>query len=134
MTDEVSPAELARRSRAFAPAMAEHLTVTPLRRFDALSEQLGADLLVKCEHLQRTGSFKGRRALAKLLTLTAAQRERGVVTASTGNHGLGVANALATLGGTGEVSVPETAEPAKVAALERFGVRGRHRAAAAGGV
>ncbi|HEV7651993.1 MAG TPA: threonine/serine dehydratase [Actinophytocola sp.] len=132
--DSVSAAELARRSRAVAPAVAEHLTVTPLRRFAALSDELGADLLVKCEHLQRTGSFKPRGALAKLLTLTAGERERGVVTASTGNHGLGVANALAALGGSGHVFVPDTAEPTKVAALERFGVRVHPRAAEAGAV
>jgi threonine dehydratase len=126
--------ELARRSRAVAPAVAEHLTVTPLRRFAALSDELGVDLLVKCEHLQRTGSFKARGALAKLLTLSQAERARGVVTASTGNHGLGVANALATLGGTGHVFVPDTAQPTKVAALERFGVRVHSRAAEAGAV
>ena len=131
---DVSEAELARRSRAVAPAVAEHLTVTPLRRFAALGDELGVDLLVKCEHLQRTGSFKARGALAKLLTLSQDERSRGVVTASTGNHGLGVANALATLGGTGHVFVPDTAQPTKVAALERFGVRVHSRAAEAGAV
>jgi len=131
---DVSEQELARRSRAVAPAVAEHLTVTPLRRFAALSTELGVDLLVKCEHLQRTGSFKARGALAKLATLTPDERARGVVTASTGNHGLGVANALATLGGTGHVFVPDTAQPTKVAALERFGVRVHSLAAEAGAV
>jgi threonine dehydratase len=131
---DVSAAGLARRSWAVAPAVAEHLTVTPLRRFAALSDELGVDLLVKCEHLQRTGSFKVRGALAKLLTLSEDERARGVVTASTGNHGLGVANALATLGGTGHVFVPDTAQPTKVAALERFGVRVHRRAAEAGAV
>jgi threonine dehydratase len=126
--------ELVRRSRAVAPAVAEHLTVTPLRRFAALSDELGVDLLVKCEHLQRTGSFKVRGALAKLLALSEDERASGVVTASTGNHGLGVANALATLGGTGHVFVPDTAQPTKVAALERFGVRVHSRAAEAGAV
>jgi threonine dehydratase len=60
--------------------------------------------------------------MAKILTLTDEQRERGVVTASTGNHGLGVGNALATLGGHGLVYLPENASPSKVAALRRLGL------------
>jgi threonine dehydratase len=79
-------------------------------------------VLVKCEHLQCTGSFKARGAMAKILTLTDAERSRGVVTASTGNHGLGVGNALATLGGHGIVYLPENASPSKVAALRRLGL------------
>jgi threonine dehydratase len=67
--------------------------------------------LLKCEHQQKTGSFKVRGALAKLLSLSAAQRERGVVAASSGNHGLGVAYALSVLGGTGFICVPEHASP-----------------------
>ena len=77
---------------------------------------------MKCEHLQRTGSFKARGSMAKILTLTDEQRERGVVTASTGNHGLGVGNALAALGGRGLVYLPENASPSKVAALRRLGL------------
>ena len=116
------PAEAAQRSEQVAPALREHLPPTPFVRYDAFSEELGADVLVKCEHQQRTGSFKARGALAKILTLTDAQRQAGVVTASTGNHGLGVGNALAALGGHGIVYLPETAAPGKVAALRRFGL------------
>ncbi|SDM60739.1 threonine/serine dehydratase [Allokutzneria albata] len=115
--------DIARRSQEIAPKLLEHLTVTPLLPFSALGAHLGADLLVKCEHLQRTGSFKARGALAKTLTFTSEQRRRGVVTASSGNHGLGVANALAALGGQGVVFVPENASPVKVAAIERLGAR-----------
>jgi threonine dehydratase len=89
------------------------------------SEELGAEVLVKCEHQQRTGSFKARGAMAKILTLSDEQREAGVVTASTGNHGLGVSNALATLGGRGIVYVPENASASKVAAIRRFGIEVR---------
>ncbi|TWD79147.1 L-threonine ammonia-lyase [Kribbella amoyensis] len=113
---------VAERAHAVAPRLREHLPVTPLSRFAAFSEELGAEVLVKCEHQQRTGSFKARGSMAKILTLTDEQRQRGVVTASTGNHALGVGNALASLGGHGIVYLPENASPSKVAALRRFGL------------
>lgn len=118
----LSPAEAAERSERVAPRLREHLPPTPFVRFGAFSDELGAEVLVKCEHLQRTGSFKARGSMAKILTLTDEQRERGVVTASTGNHGLGVGNALAALGGRGLVYLPENASPSKVAALRRLGL------------
>jgi threonine dehydratase len=118
----LSPTEVAERSERVAPLLRPHLPPTPFVRFGAFSDELGAEVLVKCEHLQRTGSFKARGSLAKILTLTDAQRQAGVVTASTGNHGLGVGNALATLGGHGIVYLPENASPSKVAALRRLGL------------
>jgi threonine dehydratase len=118
----LTPAAAAGASERVAPRLREHLPPTPLVTFGAFSEELGAEVLVKCEHLQRTGSFKARGSMAKILTLTDEQRERGVVTASTGNHGLGVGNALATLGGRGLVYLPENASPSKVAALRRLGL------------
>jgi len=117
-----SPAEAAERSERVEPKLREHLPLTPFVRFGAFSDELGAEVLVKCEHLQRTGSFKARGAMSKILTLTDEQRQAGVVTASTGNHGLGVGNALATLGGHGIVYLPENASPSKVAALRRLGL------------
>ncbi|MGW7681960.1 pyridoxal-phosphate dependent enzyme [Kribbella sp. NPDC054772] len=118
----ITPAEVADRAERVAPALREHLRLTPFVRYDAFSDDLGAEVLVKCEHQQRTGSFKARGALAKILTLTDAERAAGVITASTGNHGLGVGNALATLGGHGIVYLPENAAPGKVAALRRLGL------------
>ncbi|TCC40029.1 pyridoxal-phosphate dependent enzyme [Kribbella capetownensis] len=118
----LSPAEAAERSERVAPKLREHLPLTPFVRYGAFSDELGAEVLVKSEHLQRTGSFKARGSMAKILTLTDEQRQAGVVTASTGNHGLGVGNALATLGGHGIVYLPENASPSKVAALRRLGL------------
>ncbi|HEY3556686.1 MAG TPA: threonine/serine dehydratase [Kribbella sp.] len=118
----LTPADLAERSERIAPQLREHLPPTPFVRFGALSDELGADVVVKCEHQQRTGSFKARGSMAKILTLSDEQRQAGVVTASTGNHGLGVGNALATLGGHGIVYLPENAAPGKVAALRRLGL------------
>ncbi|MFI5730780.1 pyridoxal-phosphate dependent enzyme [Kribbella sp. NPDC051587] len=117
----VSAAEIADRSRGIAPSLHEYLPPTPLLPFHGFSADLGVDVLAKCEHLQRTGSFKARGALAKILTLTDEEREAGVVTASSGNHGLGVANALALLGGRAIVYLPENASSSKVAALQRLG-------------
>lgn len=113
--------QVAMRTDAVAATVGEHTVQTPLDEFAAASEECGARILVKCEHLQHTGSFKVRGAIAKVSSLDEDRRARGVVAASTGNHGLGVAYALARLGGTGFVCVPENASPVKVAAIRRLG-------------
>jgi threonine dehydratase len=105
------PAELA----AAAEAVASRLAPTPLVR----APGLGADVWLKLESLQPTGSFKVRGALAALSALGASD---AVVTASAGNHGLGVAWAATALGRRATVVVPANASPAKLAALERFDV------------
>jgi threonine dehydratase len=117
--------QVAARTRALSAAIREHTVVTPLVRIPTATESGGAEILLKCEHQQRTGSFKVRGALAKLLSLSRDERDRGVVAASTGNHGLGVAYALAALGGQGVVCVPEHASPVKVAAIRRYGAEVR---------
>ena len=71
---------------AAAQRLKGHIERTPLRRSRTLSEVTGADVWVKFENLQFTASFKERGALNKLLTLTAPERERGVIAASAGNH------------------------------------------------
>ena len=76
----------------------------------------------KCENLQRTGSFKIRGALNKLLLLSSEQRERGVVTSSTGNHGLAVAEALRLTSGRGTVVVSASASPYKIERLTKAGL------------
>ncbi len=73
------------------------------------SQMTRAEVYFKCENLQHTGSFKARGALNKILSLSDAERERGIVTASTGNHGAACAFALRQVGATGIVFVPETA-------------------------
>ncbi len=96
-------------------AVSARLAPTPLVR----APGLGEDVWLKLESLQPTGSFKVRGALAALSALPAAE---AVVTASAGNHGLGVAWAATALGRRATVVVPENASPAKLAALERFDV------------
>ena len=93
---------------------------TPLEYAFGLSE--AAQVYLKLENLQATGSFKLRGALNKLLALDQAQRRKGIVTASTGNHGLAVAYALSTLGMRGSIYLPENPSPQKLAMLRRYDV------------
>jgi threonine dehydratase len=106
---------------AAAAVVAARLAPTPL----VPSPALGDDVYLKLESLQPTGSFKVRGALAALTRTGNAP----VVTASAGNHGLGVAWAAAALGTSATVVVPETASPAKVAALQALPVTLEQRGA-----
>ena len=81
----------------------------------------GADLRLKLENRQHTGSFKARGAFSKLLALPAAQRAAGVITASTGNHGAAVAYASREIGLSARVVVPDNADPGKVARIRSLG-------------
>ena len=94
---------------------------TPLLRSAWLSRESGCEVYLKLENLQHTGSFKLRGAFNKLLSLTPAQRERGVITASSGNHGAALAYALQALNANGTIYVPADASPAKIAAIRAFG-------------
>lgn len=86
---------------------------TPLVRSAGLGARAGADAWLKCENLQRTGSFKLRGATNALAALSAEQRARGVVASSAGNHGLGLAHAARTLGVRARIFIPSTAPDVK---------------------
>jgi threonine dehydratase len=94
---------------------------TPLIHTAILSKQSGARVYLKLENLQETGSFKVRGAANRLLSLSAAERARGVVTVSTGNHGRGVAYIAQQLGLRAVICVPEQVLPHKVAAMRQLG-------------
>lgn len=98
-----------------------HLYRTPLFHSPTLSRMTNTTLSLKCENLQRTGSFKTRGALNALLLLDDEARSRGVVTFSAGNHGQGVAFAAQMLGVKATVYMASTAVPAKVAAIRGYG-------------
>ena len=85
-----------------------------------------ANVHFKLENLQHTGSFKLRGAMNKMLSLSPAQRDRGVVTASTGNHGAAVAYGLGKLGGRAIVFVPQNASHVKIQVVERLGAEVHH--------
>ena len=98
-----------------------HIRETYLEYSPHYSALSGANVYFKCENLQHTGSFKARGAVNKVLSLTKAERARGVVTASTGNHGAAVAYALRAVGAHGIVFVPDSADPAKLALIRQRG-------------
>ncbi len=103
-----------------------YLFRTPLRRSFLLSERIGADVFLKMENWQVTGSFKARGALNRMAPLDAAERARGIVTASAGNHALGVAYAARVLSiSPATIFVPGTAPRAKLDKLAEFPVEVR---------
>ena len=96
---------------------------TPLIYSPYLSELSGAEVWLKLENQQPTGSFKVRGALNKILSLTAAEKKQGIVAASAGNHALGVARAVQAVGAVqADIFVPVNAPQAKVDKLRRFPV------------
>jgi threonine dehydratase len=98
-----------------------HIERTPLRRSRYLSDLTGGEVWLKLESLQPTGSFKVRGALYKLMQLAKQRPEHGVVTASAGNHGLGLAYAAEILNFSPvTIIVPETAPRTKIEKLQRF--------------
>ncbi|CAN5810058.1 threonine ammonia-lyase [soil metagenome] len=102
--------------------LAPYLTATPCRQYPTLGAALpGATLWVKHENMQPTGSFKVRNGLATVTALDTAQRARGVVGASTGNHGLGLAYAGQALGVAVTICVPRVNNPEKNAAMRAWG-------------
>jgi threonine dehydratase len=105
--------------QAAAERIKDYVVRTPMERSPLLSDMVGADVWLKFECFQLTGSFKLRGALNALALL--GDRGAQVVTASAGNHGLGVARAAALMGAEATVVVPETASLAKVDALRRSG-------------
>jgi threonine dehydratase len=94
---------------------------TPLVYSPALSDAAGVAVYFKCENLQRTGAFKIRGALNKVRAFVEAGEVRGVITASSGNHGQAVAYAAREYGLRCTVVVPETVVPVKEAAIRAFG-------------
>ncbi len=108
---------------AAADRIGPHVVRTPLLPAEALSERVGASIAIKAEHRQRTGSFKLRGALNAILALGPDDRARGVVTASSGNHGIACATAAGLAGVEATIYLPDGASAAKVAAIGRLGAR-----------
>ena len=96
---------------------------TPLVLSQGLSERAGANVYLKLENAQHTGSFKVRGAANRLLHLTEEERRNGVVTVSTGNHGKAVAYVARRLGIRAVVCVPDLVLPHKVEAMQRLGAQ-----------
>ena len=97
-----------------------HVRETPLEYSYILNKLTGSEAYLKLENIQVTGSFKARGALNKILILPKSSAK--IITASTGNHGLGVANALTVVKREGTIYLPKNASSAKVEAIQARGV------------
>jgi threonine dehydratase len=97
------------------------ISPTPMLRSRVLSDLVGGPVFLKCENLQRTGSFKIRGAYLRIARLTDAERARGVVAASAGNHAQGVAHAASLLETKSTVFMPEGAPLPKIQATRDYG-------------
>ncbi|MGY1833859.1 threonine ammonia-lyase [Blastococcus sp. SYSU DS0510] len=106
---------------AAAELLAGVVRRTPLEHSRGLADLVGGPVWLKCENLQRTGSFKIRGAYTRIARLTDEERARGVVAASAGNHAQGVALAARLLGARATVYMPESAPLPKVAATRAYG-------------
>jgi threonine dehydratase len=94
---------------------------TPMESSRSLSEILGSDVWLKCENLQRTGSYKIRGAYNRLVHLTDEEKARGVVAASAGNHAQGVAFAARELGIRSTIFMPVGVALPKLSATKEYG-------------
>jgi threonine dehydratase len=114
---ELSAAQVERAART----LRRHLRPTPLERSRSFGAQLGCEVYLKLESAQPVRSFKVRGALNRIERLAPEQRSAGVITASAGNHGMGVAYAAAEFAIPATVYVPLGANPFKVEAIKRLG-------------
>jgi threonine dehydratase len=113
--------ELFPRILEASTAIRPQVSVTPLEPSSVLSAELGCQVLLKYEHMQPTGSFKIRGATNKVRLLNAQSRRAGVLTASTGNHGVAVARAGGLAGVPVKVYVSNVTVPAKLAGIRSRG-------------
>ena len=119
MTTLITLSDLTAAAARIAPVAVR----TPLLPMDALSEQLGMEIWIKPEMLQRGGAFKFRGAYNFLAQLTPAERARGVIAPSSGNHAQAVALAARLFGCKAVVVMPTTVTSAKGGGAERLGAR-----------
>jgi threonine dehydratase len=98
-----------------------YLARTPLHSYPAINELVGTTLFIKHENYQPVGAFKVRGGINLISQLSPEERERGVISASTGNHGQSVAYAARLFGVKARIVVPEKANPGKVAAMQGMG-------------
>jgi len=116
-----TPKEIFQASQQAHTALRPQVRKTAFDRSHILSSQYGCELFLKCEHLQHTGSFKFRGASNKIRLLTPEQRQQGVITASSGNHGQGMALAGAKAGVPVTVFASTNASPLKLNAIRSYG-------------
>ncbi len=104
-------------------AVAKHLKATPFFKSNPLSKRLGFEAYVKCENLQPIGAFKVRGGINLISKLSDDEKRHGVITASTGNHGLSIAYASALFGVEAIIGAPIGSNPFKIQAIRDLGAR-----------
>ncbi len=114
--------DIPRETRHAEKNIRSYIRETPLEFSQALSLDCHSQIYLKMENLQLTGSFKLRGAINKVLSLNSIDKERGLITASSGNHGMAFAHITQKLGLKGTIYLPETASPAKLDALRSYGL------------
>ena len=98
-----------------------YLPITPLHTYSGLNALIGTEVYIKHENYQPVGAFKVRGGINLVSQLSEAERRRGVIAVSTGNHGQSVSYAARLFGVTARIVVPENANPGKVAAMQGMG-------------
>lgn len=98
-----------------------YLQRTPLHTYPALNDFIGTEVFIKHENYQPVGAFKVRGGINLISQLSDGERTRGVIAASTGNHGQSIAYAARLFGVKARIVVPEKANPGKVAAMQGMG-------------
>ena len=101
--------------------IAPYLVRTPLHEYAALSQYLGAEVRLKHENHQPLGAFKARGGINLLAHMSHEERDRGLITASSGNHGQSIAYACKVFGARAIIGVPENANPLKVQSMRNLG-------------
>ncbi|MGH9637649.1 MAG: pyridoxal-phosphate dependent enzyme, partial [Candidatus Angelobacter sp.] len=114
-------ARLAAQVKEAADRIRPVVVETPVEQIECLSPAEGVELFFKLENLQKTGSFKLRGASNKILSLSPGQAAQGIIAASNGNHGLGVAAAAKAAGIAAEVYVSNHVSPSKARRIEEYG-------------
>ena len=99
-----------------------YIRKTPLEHSPYLSNLIDGNVYLKLDNIQKTGSFKFRGAVSKMTSISATEKEKGVVTASTGNHGAACSLAMSLLGIDGKIVVPTIVHKNKVNNILNFGV------------
>lgn len=98
-----------------------YLARTPMHSYPAINDLIGAEVFIKHENYQPVGAFKVRGGINLVSQLNEDERKRGVIAASTGNHGQSVSYAARVFGVKARIVVPEAANPGKVAAMRGMG-------------
>lgn len=117
------PTDVCQSSQQAHIALRPHVLMTPFDKSHRLSQQYDCELFLKAEHLQHTGSFKFRGASNKIRLLTRAQKDQGVITASSGNHGQGMALAGSQACVPVTVYAAASASPLKLDAIRAYGAK-----------